>query len=123
MAKTLTLLDPESAVACCAPLGASNLTDDEAEATARLFRALADPARVRIMNALLSADDPVCVCNLVPTVRLTQPTVSHHLKKLMEAGLLRREERATWAYYTVDHEAMNRLRAVTDWRRQTVSPM
>jgi ArsR family transcriptional regulator len=123
MPKALSILDPESAIACCAPLGASNLTESEAEATAKLFRALGDPARVRIMNVLLSADHPVCVCNLVPSVGLSQPTVSHHLKKLMDAGLLRREERATWAYYTVDVEAMNRLRLVADWRKGTRWPL
>lgn len=103
--------------ACCAPLAASGLTDEEAAATARLFKALADPARVRIVNALISSPEPVCVCEMVPAIGLSQPTVSHHLKKLKDAGLLRREGRGTWAYYSLDEDAMNRLRLVADWRR------
>lgn len=114
--KQLELTEP--AIACCAPLAATGLTDDEAEATARLFRALGDPARVRILNLLLFSDEPVCVCDLMPATGVSQPTVSFHLKKLLEAGLLRREERGTWAYYSVDEEAMARLRHVVDVRKR-----
>jgi ArsR family transcriptional regulator len=112
----------QSAVACCVPLAATDLTDVEAEATAGLFKALADPARVRIVNLLLSVDQAVCVCDIVPVTGLTQPTVSHHLKKLMDAGLLRREERGTWAYYSVEDEAMDRLRLVADVRKGSRRP-
>jgi ArsR family transcriptional regulator len=94
---------------CCAPLGAPTLSDDEADATAELFRALSDPARVRIVNVLATSDEPVCVCELVGPLKLSQPTVSHHLKKLVEAGLLDREERGRWAFYSLDSEAMSRL--------------
>lgn len=122
--KTLGTLEGEaSPIACCAPLSVTGLTDQEATATATLFKALADPARVRILNLLLSAEGPVCVCDMTPTTGLSQPTVSHHLRKLMEAGLLRREERGTWAYYSVDEEAMARLRHVTDVRKGTRRPM
>ena len=111
------------AAACCAPLAAAGLTHREAEATARLFRALADPTRVRLLNLLLSAEGPVCVCDLTPPTGLSQPTVSHHLRVLLEAGLVRREERGTWAYYSPDEEALARLRHVVDvrkgWRRPT----
>ena len=65
-----------SAVACCAPLGAAVLSDDEAEATAAVFRALSDPARVRIVNVLATSDEPVCVCELTAPLGLAQPTVS-----------------------------------------------
>jgi ArsR family transcriptional regulator, arsenate/arsenite/antimonite-responsive transcriptional repressor len=115
--KQLEVLKP--AIACCAPLAATGLTDEEAEATARLFKALADPARVRILNVLLSSDQPVCVCDLIPATGLAQPTVSFHLRKLLEAGLLLREERGTWAYYSIDDEAMARLRLVADVRKGT----
>jgi ArsR family transcriptional regulator len=114
--------ESQTAVACCAPLAATGLTDDEAEATAGLFKALADPARVRIVNLLLSSEEAVCVCDIVPVAGLSQPTVSHHLKKLMEAGLLRREERGTWAYYSVDDGAMDRLRLVADVRKGSRRP-
>ena len=94
-----TALPPASA--CCAPLGAAGLSDDQARATARLFKALADPARVKIVNLLATSPDPVCVCEFTEPLGLSQPTVSHHLKKLMDAGLLEREQRGTWAYYSL----------------------
>lgn len=113
----------QTAVACCAPLAATGLTDVEAEATAGLFKALADPARVRIVNLLLSSGGAVCVCDIVPVAGLSQSTVSHHLKKLMDSGLLRREERGTWAYYSVDEGAMDRLRLVADVRKGSRRPV
>ena len=102
------------AIACCAPLAAPLLTDEEAEATAELFQALADPARVRIVNVLATTAEPVCVCELVEPLRLTQPTVSHHLKKLADAGLLEREQRGKWAFYSLRAEAAARLRDLID---------
>jgi ArsR family transcriptional regulator len=98
--------------ACCAPLTAPALSADAAAATASLFRALADPHRVRIVNLLANSSQAVCVCDLTPILGLSQPTVSHHLKKLTDAGLLRREQRGTWAYYSLDPEAMRRLAAI-----------
>ena len=80
------ILEP---VACCAPLAASTLTDEEAEATAELFKALGDPARVRLVNLLAKSGGEVCVCDLIEPLGLSQPTVSHHLKKLVDAGLRR----------------------------------
>src|SRR4051812_18943118 len=87
-------------IACCKPLAAPTLSDAETEAAARLFKALGDPARVKIVNLLATSDDPVCACELIPALGLAQPTVSHHLKKLTEAGLLAREQRGVWAYYS-----------------------
>jgi ArsR family transcriptional regulator, arsenate/arsenite/antimonite-responsive transcriptional repressor len=113
----LKLLEPEeTSIACCAPIASPALTDDEAEATARLFRSLGDPTRIRILNLLLASGQPVCACDLFPAIGLAQPTISFHLKKLLEAGLIRREERGTWAYYSVDQDAMSRLRHVADVR-------
>jgi ArsR family transcriptional regulator len=102
------------AVACCAPLGAEVLSDAEAGATAELFRALGDPARVRIVNLVARSDEPVCACELYEPLRLSQPTVSHHLKKLVEAGLLEREQRGKWAYFSLRREAVETLAAVAD---------
>ncbi|HEY8338679.1 MAG TPA: metalloregulator ArsR/SmtB family transcription factor [Egibacteraceae bacterium] len=96
-------------VACCAPLRAPALTAEEAAATAALFKALADPHRVRIVNLLAAAGEAVCVCDLVEHLGISQPTVSHHLRKLVDAGLLTREQRGTWAYYALDRETMRRL--------------
>jgi ArsR family transcriptional regulator len=104
----------EAPIACCVPLATPLLSDEEAEATAALFRALADPARIRIVNALATSDDPVCVCELIEPLGLSQGTVSHHLKKLTDAGLLERERRGRWAYYSLSPEAASTLAALVD---------
>ena len=96
-------------VQCCAPLAAADMEAADAEATAALFRALADPHRVRILNLLANSSEAVCVCELTEPIGLSQPTVSFHLKKLLDAGLLQRERRGTWAYYSVDPDALDRL--------------
>jgi ArsR family transcriptional regulator, arsenate/arsenite/antimonite-responsive transcriptional repressor len=101
-------------VACCAPLDAPTLSAEEAAATAELFKALADPARVRAVNILATAGEPVCICNLMEPLRLSQPTVSHHMKKLLEAGLVDREQRGKWAYFSLKPEAIDKLAAVAD---------
>lgn len=101
-------------IECCAPLAAEVLSDHEAAATAELFKALADPARVRIVNLLAAAGEPVCACNLNEPVGLSQPTVSHHLKKLVEAGLLDREQRGKWAYFSLRPEAVEKLAMIAD---------
>src|SRR5689334_24221605 len=101
-------------VACCRPLGAATLSSAEAAATAEVFKALADPARVRIVNVLAGGGEPVCVCHLIEPLGLSQPTVSHHLKKLTDAGMLEREQRGKWAYYTLKPEAAEKLAAVAD---------
>jgi ArsR family transcriptional regulator len=98
----------------CAPLAAAAITDDEAQATADIFRALSDPHRVKAINLLATSDEPVCICNLVGPLGLSQPTVSHHMKKLLDAGLVEREQRGKWAYFTLNGEALRTLAAVTD---------
>jgi ArsR family transcriptional regulator len=104
------------AVACCGPLAAPTLSDEQAAATADVFKALADPARVRIMNMLATSGEPVCVCDFVAPLGLSQPTVSHHLKKLADAGLLEREQRGKWAYYSLNGEAAQTLATVVDMK-------
>lgn len=103
--------------ACCTPLGAAGLSDVEAEEVARMFKALGDPHRVRLINRLAAADEPVCVCDLTPVVGLAQPTVSHHLKRLLDAGLIVRERRGTWSHYSLAPGAVERLAAVADLRK------
>ena len=103
-----------NAIACCARLDAPALSDEEAAATAELFGALADPARVRIVNRLATAGQPVCACEFEPLLGLAQPTVSHHLKKLTEAGLVEREQRGKWAYFSLRRDAVVKLAAVAD---------
>ena len=100
---------------CCAPLGADLMSDEEAEATADLFKALADPARVRIVNLLAtSGGESVCVCHLIEPLGLSQPTVSHHMKRLLDAGLVEREQRGRWAYYALRGDAVEKLGLVAD---------
>jgi ArsR family transcriptional regulator, arsenate/arsenite/antimonite-responsive transcriptional repressor len=99
-------------VNCCAPVVSPDMTPNQAGALASLFKALADPHRVRIISLLANADGPVCVCEFMPQLGLAQATVSFHLKKLLTAGLITREERGTWAYYSLDRAALDRLAGV-----------
>ncbi|MBA2742312.1 MAG: helix-turn-helix transcriptional regulator [Actinobacteria bacterium] len=103
-----------SVPACCQPLDGPSLTDAEAEGTASVFKALSDPTRVKIVNMLARSSEPVCVCELTPALRLAQPTVSHHLKKLVDAGLLLREQRGVWAFYRLDRDAVGRAAGILD---------
>ena len=104
----------ETAIACCAPLASAVLDEKEAVATADLFKALGDPARVRVVNLLAMSAEPVCICNLIEPLGLSQPTVSHHMKKLLDAGLVAREQRGKWAYFSLRRDAVERLAAVAD---------
>jgi ArsR family transcriptional regulator, arsenate/arsenite/antimonite-responsive transcriptional repressor len=101
-------------IACCAPLAAPVISDAEAEATAEIFRSLADPHRVKIVNLLATRGEPVCACELIEPLGLGQPTVSHHLKKLTDSGLLEREQRGKWAYFSLKRDAVEKLAAVAD---------
>jgi ArsR family transcriptional regulator, arsenate/arsenite/antimonite-responsive transcriptional repressor len=96
-------------IECCRPLDASRFSDEEADSTASLFAALSDPARVKIVNLLATNDGPICACEFIPALGLTQATVSHHLKKLTEAGLLDREQRGKWAFFSLNREAAAKL--------------
>jgi ArsR family transcriptional regulator len=108
-----TTMEP-TAITGCAPLDTPALSNEEAEATARLFAALADPHRVKIVNLLVTSRESVCVCNLTQPLGLAQPTVSHHMKKLVDAGLLEREQRGKWAFFSLNPEAMRQLAALID---------
>jgi ArsR family transcriptional regulator, arsenate/arsenite/antimonite-responsive transcriptional repressor len=93
---------------CCGP-AAEPLTVPERDELAARFKALGDPTRVAIINCLSAADE-VCVCSLTETFDLSQPTISHHLKVLREAGLVESARRGTWAYYRLVPEAISALR-------------
>ena len=100
-------------VQCCAPLAEPALTDDEARELEQLFKALADRHRVKILNRLLSADgEAVCVCDFETMLDVGQPTVSYHLKQLLNAGMLEREKRGAFAYYSLSGDALERLRGL-----------
>ena len=105
--------ESEAGSACCAPLAGPTISTHDAEATASLFKALADPSRVRIINMLANSSEPVCVCEMNAHFDLGQPTMSHHLKKLVVAGLLNREQRGTWAYYSLNPDSLSQLAEVT----------
>jgi ArsR family transcriptional regulator, arsenate/arsenite/antimonite-responsive transcriptional repressor len=95
---------------CCAPLSVGPLSMAQAEQVAPLLKALADPVRLRLMSLVASrADGEACVCDLTGAFDLSQPTISHHLKVLHEAGLLERSKRGVWVYYRARAEALASL--------------
>ena len=109
-------------IECCTPLAGTTLTTAEAVELERLFKALADRNRVQILNCLLQAGgQSVCVCELQPLLGIRQPTVSHHLKQLVEAGLLEREKRGTFAYYSLKPGSVERIGALFTEPSVTVS--
>lgn len=92
----------------CCPVLEAPLSDQEADRAARQFKALADPARVKLLSLIASSPDgELCVCNLTGPLGLSQPTVSHHLKVLTDAGFLERERRQSWAYFRVRRETLD----------------
>lgn len=98
--------------ACCTPLTGTAMTGEHAERTARSLKALADPARLRLLSILAAHDGgEACVCDLTEPLGLAQPTVSHHLKVLTDAGFVTREKRGVWAYYTLVPAAVQELTA------------
>jgi ArsR family transcriptional regulator len=110
VSNSLTLLSPAETAACCAPLSAGPLTIEQAEQVAPLLKALADPVRLRLMSLVASrAGGEACVCDLNDAFDLSQPTISHHLKVLHEAGLVDRDKRGVWVYYRVRPQALASL--------------
>ncbi|MEO6886088.1 MAG: metalloregulator ArsR/SmtB family transcription factor [Jatrophihabitantaceae bacterium] len=99
-------------VACCSPVTGGALNVDAAERLAHVFKALGDPTRVRLLSLIAAqADGEACVCDLTDPVGLSQPTVSHHLKQLVDAGLITREQRGRWSYYRIVQPAFDALAA------------
>jgi ArsR family transcriptional regulator len=100
-------------VLCCPPLLAGKLTPAEAVQLAALFRVLSEPVRLQILSLIAAQPQgEVCACELVETLGLSQPTVSHHLKVMYEAGILSRERRGTWIYYRIVVDCLDVLRQV-----------
>ena len=95
---------------CCAPSAGLNRAL-EAERIAAAAKALAEPLRVQILDVLRRSEQEVCQCELIPLFGITQPLLSHHMRKLVDAGLVHVERRHKWAYYTVDTEALKELTA------------
>jgi ArsR family transcriptional regulator len=113
--KGLSLVDVTSsdAEACCAPLACEPLSAGEAEDLAPLFKAIADPIRLRLLSLIACHDGgEACVCDLTSAFDLTPPTISHHLKVLRQAGLVDCERRGTWVYYWIEPASLARLSAL-----------
>ncbi|MBT2264395.1 ArsR/SmtB family transcription factor [Rhodococcus erythropolis] len=105
--------DVGEAGACCSPLVREPLTEDWAGDLSRMFKALGDPVRLRLLSLVASHEGgEACVCDISDTFDLSQPTISHHLKVLRQAGLLDCERRGTWVYYWVIPAALQQLSAV-----------
>jgi ArsR family transcriptional regulator, arsenate/arsenite/antimonite-responsive transcriptional repressor len=109
---TLQVVGQANGEVCCPPLARSVLSTEHAAHLARLLKALADPTRLRLLSMIQAHDGgEACVCDLIDPLGLSQPTVSHHLKVLTDAGLVEREKRGVWAYYRTVPAA---LRAIAD---------
>jgi ArsR family transcriptional regulator, arsenate/arsenite/antimonite-responsive transcriptional repressor len=101
------------AEACCAPLLREPISASQAAELARILKALADPVRLRLVSMVAAHDGgEACVCELTEPLGLTQPTISHHLKVLVDAGILSRDKRGVWAYYTLMPSALQAVSAV-----------
>ena len=98
-----TLTEPTNTATgetCCAPGGTASVDAESAQTLAKVFKALGDPTRVKLFSLInASTDGEMCLCDLTDPVGLSQPTVSHHMRLLVEAGLVTREQRGRWAYY------------------------
>jgi ArsR family transcriptional regulator len=111
MPKPLPVVQPVQSVpdgvACCAPLADAPLAPDQAQVLATQLKALADPARLRLLSILLASPDlEACTCNLTDPLGLTQPTVTHHLRRLLDANLVTAERRGVWTYYRAVPQAL-----------------
>lgn len=109
--RTKLPIGPVGIAGCCSPLTGGGIDDESAGRLARVFKALGDPTRVRLISLIAAADGAeACICDLTGPVGLSQPTVSHHMKLLVEAGLVTREQRGKWAYYSLAADAFDALR-------------
>jgi ArsR family transcriptional regulator, arsenate/arsenite/antimonite-responsive transcriptional repressor len=109
---------PAAAQACCTPLLRKPLTASQAADLAHMLKALADPTRLRLVSMVAAHEaGEACVCDLTGPLGLTQPTISHHLKILVEAGIFTRDKRGVWAYYALVPSALNALSAVLSTAR------
>jgi ArsR family transcriptional regulator, arsenate/arsenite/antimonite-responsive transcriptional repressor len=113
VSNSLALLTPADSAACCSPLSAQPMTMDQAEQVAPLMKALADPVRLRLMSLVASHQgDEACMCDLTDAFDLSQPTITHHMKVLHEAGLVDREKRGVWVYYRIRPQALAAIGAL-----------
>lgn len=122
MTTATTSLTSSDVAACCSPLTGGVLDTTAAERLAAVFKALADPARVKLVSLIAAAEGgEACICDLTEPLGLSQPTVSHHMKLLVESGLVTREQRGKWAYYRVNPEALDRLAAAVSTQSKYIN--
>jgi ArsR family transcriptional regulator, arsenate/arsenite/antimonite-responsive transcriptional repressor len=120
VSKSLLVLDPVGTAACCPPLMAEPMSQDQAERIVPLLKALADPVRLRLVSLIAAhAGGEACVCDLNDAFDLSQPTISHHLKVLHDAGLIDRDKRGVWVYYRVRPEALAGIAALVEYTPAT----
>jgi ArsR family transcriptional regulator len=113
VSNSLTVVSPAETAACCSPLTAEPLTMAQAEQVAPLLKALADPVRLRLLSLVASHEGgEACICELNDAFALSQPTISHHMKVLHEAGLVDRDKRGVWVYYRIRPQALASLAAL-----------
>jgi ArsR family transcriptional regulator, arsenate/arsenite/antimonite-responsive transcriptional repressor len=106
----MTLLPVIDAAACCAPLTRDAMTQPQAEDLAKSLKAIADPARLRLISIIAASEgQEACVCDLTEPLNIGQPTVSHHLRVLTDAGFVTRSKRGTWAYYKLVPGALDSI--------------
>ena len=119
--RTLPAVSADGA-ACCSPLTDGALDAQAAERLAHMFKALGDPTRIRLLSLIAAAEGgEACICDLTVPVGLSQPTVSHHMKLLVDAGLVTRDQRGKWAFYAVVHDALSALGGTLDAALRTTS--
>ena len=110
MSNSLTVISPAETAACCSPLTAAPLSMEQAEQVAPLLKALADPVRLRLLSLVASHEGgEACICELNDAFELSQPTISHHMKVLHDAGLVDRDKRGVWVYYKIRPQALASL--------------
>jgi ArsR family transcriptional regulator, arsenate/arsenite/antimonite-responsive transcriptional repressor len=110
MTSATVAVTADDLAACCSPLTGGIIDNDAAQRLASVFKALGDPARVKLLSLIAAGDGgEACICDLTSPLDLTQPTVSHHMKQLVDAGLVSREQRGKWAYYRVNETALARV--------------
>ncbi len=122
MSKQLVVLDPQAGAACCPPIAEQALDAENAVDLARMFKALGDPIRLRLLSRITSAaDGETCVCDLTGgDFAVSGPTISHHLRVLREAGLIEGDRRGTWVYYRPVRANLKQLAALLDVAELTV---
>jgi ArsR family transcriptional regulator len=109
----MSMTDQVAILPCCPPISQTELSAEEAEQLASTLKAVADPARIRLLSLIQAqAEGEACVCHLTEPLGLRQPTVSHHLRKLQDAGFLEHERRGKWVYYRVRPEALATVQAM-----------